>query len=251
MKNNKSKQDKQKKKKKLTTQQHHVQDKNIDWLDGYLSGNLPPELGRFSSRLAAMDLHSNRLNWPIPPDLGSNAKLRVLSLASNRFSETPPPELGNIAGLAVRALYKNKLPGPIAIELGKMGLVLDMSLQDNELSGSIPETLGNLSKLPVLRLAQHVLSAFIPSSLTVLPCNTTADFSYNGLLRPVPAGLEKFGLCQEVAYFDGARCSRCGALSWSWAGCCTDVKCQCPPLQADESYKVTYVVDVHGASFKK
>jgi hypothetical protein len=100
-----------------------------------------------NGRITRLDLPSNNLSGPIPPELGGITNLEHLLLSNNKLSGTIPPELGNLANLVVMVLRENHLTGMIPAELGNLANLGWLELSSNSLSGTIPPELGDLANL--------------------------------------------------------------------------------------------------------
>ncbi len=129
-----------------------------------LSGPIPPELGGLSN-LRSLYLNSNELSGVIPPELGGLSNLQSLYLNSNELSGVIPPELGGLSNLRSLYLNSNELSGVIPSELGGLSNLQILYLSSNELSGAIPPELGELSNLGGLLLFGNALSGAIPPEL--------------------------------------------------------------------------------------
>ncbi|KAL0424102.1 UNVERIFIED_CONTAM: Receptor-like protein 44 [Sesamum radiatum] len=97
------------------------------------------------SSSAALDLSSNSLTGPIPPDLQYLVNLAVLNLSSNRLSGPIPQQLALCAYLNVIDLHDNQLSGPIPQQLGLLVRLSVFDVSNNKLSGPIPASLSNRS----------------------------------------------------------------------------------------------------------
>ncbi|KAK4383710.1 Receptor-like protein 57 [Sesamum angolense] len=93
----------------------------------------------------ALDLSSNSLTGPIPPDLQYLVNLAVLNLSSNRLSGPIPQQLALCAYLNVIDLHDNQLSGPIPQQLGLLVRLSVFDVSNNKLSGPIPASLSNRS----------------------------------------------------------------------------------------------------------
>ncbi|KAH7844407.1 hypothetical protein Vadar_027609 [Vaccinium darrowii] len=82
-----------------------------------LSGTL--ETFSFSSfpNLAFVDLNTNKLSGPLPPQI-SSLPLVFLDLSTNEFSGNIPPEIGHLTNLETLHLVENQFNGPIPQEIG-------------------------------------------------------------------------------------------------------------------------------------
>ena len=171
----------------------------------WLTGPLPPELGRLAS-LEALQLNLNSLSGPIPPELGNLANLGRLRLDNNELSGPMPPELGRLANLTELHLDRNAVSGPIPPELGRLASLETLDLAVNALSGPMPPELGRLAGLEALRLHDNAsLAGPLPSELTRLSRLTQLDISETALCAPRDAEIQAWLAGLE---FQGDTCSR-------------------------------------------
>ena len=161
----------------------------LDLGSNQLSGPIPPELGSLSN-LTWLDLGSNQLSGPIPPELGSLSNLTWLDFGSNQLSGPIPPGLGSLSNLDNLFLDSNQLSGPIPPGLGSLSNLTWLFLDSNQLSGPIPPELGSLSNLDKLSLDSNQLSGPIPPELGSLSTLNLLFLAGNQLTGCVPAGLQ-------------------------------------------------------------
>ena len=153
-----------------------------------LTGPIPPELGQLS-RLQRLLLYNNELTGPIPPELGQLSHLRWLDLYRNGLTGPIPPELGQLSSLERLGLYENALTGPIPPELGQLSRLGVLYLSSNQLTGPIPPELGQLSGLEDLFLSSNRLTGPIPPELGQLSRLEDLLLSSNQLTGPIPPEL--------------------------------------------------------------
>ena len=159
---------------------------SIELDDGYLSGNIPPEIGNLS-HLKVLDVDENQISGTIPAELGNLTELKYVDLSANSLSDNIPPELGNLTQLKYLNLTGNNLSGNIPPELGNLSELIALSLRFNELTGNIPPELGNLNKLKTLRLQFNSLTGNIPIELGALNRLEYLHLGYNQLSGSIPA----------------------------------------------------------------
>ncbi len=163
--------------------------RSLDLSSNRLTGPIPPELGSLT-QLRVLHLDVNELSGPIPADLGSLANLEELKLGQNELSGPIPVELGNLVNLRLLSLDSNGyLSGPIPADLGNLANLRELELEHNKLSGPIPPELGSLTRLERLRLHANNLSGPIPADLGNLVNLIDLQLSGNDLRGPVPARL--------------------------------------------------------------
>ena len=129
-----------------------------------LNGPIPPELGQLT-HLQELFLEENELSGPVPAELGGLSHLRSLFLAANQLSGPIPPELAALTKLQRMALANNQLSGPIPRALGQLSRLRQLFLGGNQLTGPIPSELGQLTHLQRLALSGNQLSGAIPPEL--------------------------------------------------------------------------------------
>ena len=165
-----------------------------------LSGPIPPEIGRIFA-LYFLDLASssgvdpdrNRLSGPIPSEIGQLALLKYLSLHVNALSGPIPPEIGQLTLLESLSLGSNELSGPIPSEIGQLVLLKRLSLGGNELSGPIPSEIGQLALLESLSLGGNELSGSIPPEIGQLGNLDYLNLAPNYLSGPIPPEIGQLG----------------------------------------------------------
>ena len=150
-----------------------------------LVGPIPPELGGLAE-LDRLILSDNELTGPIPPELGALARVKVLTLAGNQLAGPIPPELGGLAAVEVLWLDRNRLTGAVPAELGMLANLAGLLLHRNQLA-SIPAEVGRLAKLEDLNLSFNELVS-VPAELGQLRRLRWLDLEAN-LLTTLPVEL--------------------------------------------------------------
>ena len=144
------------------------------------------------SQIIELNLEKNNLTGPIPPELGSLARLVLLRLGGNAFEGGIPPELGNLTGLTELGLWQCNLTGTVPSQLGGMASLQRLELGGNALEGEIPSELGNLTSLTKINLWGNSLTGPIPPEIGNLLNLTWLDLSENTLSGPIPPELGNF-----------------------------------------------------------
>ena len=133
-----------------------------------LTGPIPPELGDLTS-LWELRLHSNYLTGQIPTELGNLTRMRKLRLEGNHLMGPIPPEIGNLTSLTELRLDANSLEGPIPPEVGNLTSLTELRLEGNALTGPVPPEIGNLTNLVKLDCSGNSgLAGTLPIELTGL-----------------------------------------------------------------------------------
>ena len=83
----------------------------IDLSCNNLEGNIPPELGRISSSIRALNLSHNNLSGPIPVAFSNLKQIESLDLSYNNLNGKIPPQLTEMTSLAVFRVAHNNLSG--------------------------------------------------------------------------------------------------------------------------------------------
>jgi len=153
-----------------------------------LFGPVPPELVSAAPALQSLVLYGNALDGPLPDELGALPFLQILDLSSNALNGSLPPSILKCRRLRALALARNNLTGPLPAGFGAQLSALErLDLSFNGFSGAIPEDIGNLSRLQgTVDLSHNHFSGPIPPSLGRLPEKVYIDLTYNNLSGPIP-----------------------------------------------------------------
>ncbi|GAB2269815.1 hypothetical protein Dimus_004733 [Dionaea muscipula] len=111
----------------------------------------------FSASLQILDLSSNSLSGPIPPELSQLQNLKELFLYSNSLTGNIPKEIGLLSEIQILYLYDNDMSGAIPMELTNCSGLTEIDLFGNQFGGRIPATIGKLKDLVLLQLRQKLL----------------------------------------------------------------------------------------------
>lgn len=118
---------------------------NMNWLSERPLGEWHGVTTGAGGRVTALELTYNKLNGPIPAELGSMEKLEKLDFHFNRLNGSIPPVLGKLSNLGTLWLAHNDLSGSIPDELGSLVKLWQMSFANNPgLSGALPMSFVNL-----------------------------------------------------------------------------------------------------------
>jgi len=113
-----------------------------------LFGPVPPELVSAAPALQSLVLYGNALDGPLPDELGALPFLQILDLSSNALNGSLPPSILKCRRLRALALARNNLTGPLPAGFGAQLSALErLDLSFNGFSCAIPEDMGNLSRL--------------------------------------------------------------------------------------------------------
>ncbi|KAJ6967272.1 receptor kinase BRI1-like 3 [Populus alba x Populus x berolinensis] len=174
------------------------------WVTIHLTGKVPPEIGNCRS-LIWLDLNSNNLSGPLPPELADHAGLVVpgIGIRPERLENLPMvhscPTTRIYSGMTVYTfvtngsmifldLAYNSLSGTIPQNFGLMSYLQVLNLGHNKLTGNIPDSFGGLKAIGVLDLSHNDLQGFLPGSLGTLSFLSDLDVSNNNLTGPIPSG---------------------------------------------------------------
>lgn len=153
-----------------------------------LFGPVPPELVAGAPALQSLVLYGNALDGQLPEDLGDLAYLQILDLSSNAINGSLPTSILKCRRLRALALARNNLTGSLPAGFGAQLTALErLDLSFNGFSGTIPEDIGNLSRLQgTVDLSHNHFSGPIPATLGRLPEKVYIDLTYNNLSGPIP-----------------------------------------------------------------
>ena len=140
-------------------------------------------------RVIRLQLQSNNLAGPLPPELANLTHLKFLRLQGNKITGRMRAWLGALRHLEDLDLGRNELLGSIPPELGGLSELRFLGLCDNELTGPIPPELGNLSNLTILSFCANELTGSTPAELAKLSSLTELNLENNELTGPIPPEL--------------------------------------------------------------
>ena len=160
----------------------------LDLRSNALTGPLPPELGNLT-RLRRLLFSINALTGPLPPEIGQLTRLLDLNLSRNGLTGPLPSELGNLTRLRDLNLSYNGLTGPLPPEIGHLISLTELQLEANYFTGPVPPELGHLISLTKLQLGQNDLTGPLPPEIGHLISLTKLQLEANYFTGPVPPEL--------------------------------------------------------------
>ncbi|XP_057494278.1 probable LRR receptor-like serine/threonine-protein kinase RFK1 isoform X1 [Actinidia eriantha] len=170
---------------------------DIDFAYNYLSGTIPREWA--SMQLNSISVMANRLSGEIPNELGNFSSLTYLSLEANQFSGSVPPGLGKLINLSTLMLSSNQLSGKLPFSFAGLRNLTDFRINDNNFSGAIPQFIQNWEKLARLEMHGSGLEGPIPSNISLLNKLTELRISdINGTAQEFPNLSNTTGLIRLV-----------------------------------------------------
>ncbi|XP_071720994.1 putative kinase-like protein TMKL1 [Rutidosis leptorrhynchoides] len=174
-----------------------------------LSGELPPEIGEFSS-LQSLYLSVNSLTGSIPLEIGYSSSLSDIDFGNNLLSGSVPGSIWNLCDklVSIRVhgnLFSGSIPGP-GLPNVSCGNLVNFDFGQNNFSGVFPGFLTNFKGIKELDVSSNKLFGVIPNGLVDLKLEKL-NLSYNNFSGVLPnfGGL-KFG----VDSFEGNDVSLCG-----------------------------------------
>ena len=102
------------------------------------SKGLELELVRILTLFTSIDVSCNKLDGPIPEDIGELKSLYIFNLSHNALTGKIPPSLGNLSELESLDLSSNMLTGKIPTQLTYLTFLAVLNLSSNQLVGPIP-----------------------------------------------------------------------------------------------------------------
>ena len=122
----------------------------IDLSYNYLTGALPPGLGRHIAGAEFLYLNNNMLTGPLPPTLTLLRRALYLRLGNNQFEGTIPGNVDALRRLKYLELQHNRLHGPLPAALARVPGLLRLCVEGNGLQGALPEAFRDLRFLQTL-----------------------------------------------------------------------------------------------------
>ncbi|XP_058194283.1 probable LRR receptor-like serine/threonine-protein kinase RFK1 [Rhododendron vialii] len=169
----------------------------IDFAYNVLSGTIPLEWA--SLQLSSISVLANRLSGEIPKELGNFSSLTFLNLEANQFSGSVPSELGKLVNLNTLVLSSNQLSGELPTSLAGLRNLTDFRINDNNFSGAIPNFIQNWKQLGRLEMYASGFQGPIPPNISLLNKLTDLRISdINGTAQGFPNFNNTTGLIRLV-----------------------------------------------------
>nr|POE60298.1 putative inactive leucine-rich repeat receptor kinase xiao [Quercus suber] len=105
----------------------------IDLSSNMLVGEIPPQLGRISSNIRAINLSHNYLNGSIPITFSNLKQMESLDLSYNKLNGKIPPQLTELTSLEVFSVAHNNLSGTLPDRKNQFGTFDENSYEGNPL----------------------------------------------------------------------------------------------------------------------
>ncbi|KAK9804256.1 hypothetical protein WJX72_003608 [[Myrmecia] bisecta] len=183
-----------------------------------LTGSITCDTTPPGSKLASLDVSSNRLTGSIPACLFASSALQKVMLSTNSLSSELPaipagsnlkylsasnqqsggfsgslPNFSNAAALETVHLEYNAFDGTLP---NVPPSLVQFCLTQNKLTGPIPASFGALPALSVLALDGNALTGSIPAGVMASPLLSNLDLSSNQLTGTLPTTWDCRGLIQ-------------------------------------------------------
>ena len=118
----------------------------------------------------SLNLYGNKLNGPLPTEIGELRLIHSLDLSENAFTGTLPTELKKLTSLSTFALHQTS--GEINGQIPAFDVfpnLRELNLESNNFQGSLPDTflagISDKSADIVIALGSNQLTGAIPASL--------------------------------------------------------------------------------------
>ena len=129
-------------------------------IEATLNHSFPAQAGpldgaRLPASLVHLDLSHNKIDGPVPVELGRLRKLRTLRLQFNKLKGPLPDCFDGMEELRDVSMQRNRLDGPLPPSLGHCRELRTIALHENtNLSGPVPAALARCAKLAAVLLAE-------------------------------------------------------------------------------------------------
>ncbi|KAI3809198.1 hypothetical protein L1987_25168 [Smallanthus sonchifolius] len=160
----------------------------IDISHNELSGEIPSDIGRFSS-LRFLNMSTNSLTGEIPNTVGKLKALDSLDLSVNWLNGSIPVQIGGATSLKHLILSQNSLFGNIPSSIATCSFLTSLILSRNSLSGQLPVAMAKLADLEYVDLSFNKLTGTLPKPLANLGHLVTFNVSHNQLQGELPGGV--------------------------------------------------------------
>ncbi|KAG7350876.1 RHS repeat-associated core domain containing protein [Nitzschia inconspicua] len=170
----------------------------LDLSTNKLDGPLPPNLWSITS-LQVMDLNGNNFVGPIPEITTLHDNLQFLSLYNNRLDWRIPTTINNLKNLAHLDLSINNLELPYPSTMSQLSLLRYLFTGENRfVDHPIPQFLAQLTNLRELSMKESSLTGTIPTFLGNLSRLQVLDLDRNKLEGQIPEELGQLTAIQTL-----------------------------------------------------
>ena len=156
-----------------------------------------------AGRVRTLALGGNRLDGPLPSEIGTLSGLEILDLGHNAVSGRLPRAVWTLTNLRELHLQSNALKGPLGREVATLRSLRELNLGGNTMTGGLPSELGTLENLRRLDLSSTGLTGPLPGSLTQLRLDRLRIVG-SGLCVPGDAAFQ--GWLRLITEFVGETC---------------------------------------------
>ncbi|PHT80716.1 hypothetical protein T459_13731 [Capsicum annuum] len=133
-----------------------------------ITGEIPRNIGCLS-KLEVFYIGENPISGTIPASLANISPLQYVDCTGNRLEGPIPPELGKLSNLRMLLYLKvgpNPLNGVLPNSIGNLSSTIeDLYISDAQINGLIPPVRGNMSSLTELTLGGNNLKGNIPPEI--------------------------------------------------------------------------------------
>ncbi|XP_059309596.1 probable LRR receptor-like serine/threonine-protein kinase At3g47570 [Lycium ferocissimum] len=165
-----------------------------------IGGQLPKNIGNFSTNFRSIGFARNKLFGRIPDGFVNLSNMEIVSLEYNQLTGEIPASLGKLQKLKYFYVKANKLSGEIPYSVGNLTSLYGLNLAQNNIEGTIPSVLGNCQLLQMLYLSRNRLSGTIPKEvLSISALSIQLDLSGNQLSGSLPL---EVGSLINLGYLD-------------------------------------------------
>ncbi|CAL9109649.1 unnamed protein product [Musa acuminata var. zebrina] len=127
-----------------------------------LSGTLPKEILSISTLTVFLNVSSNSLTGPLPPQVGNLKNVRALDVSKNKLSGEVPGSIGGCEVLQYLRMEENLFDGPLPPSFSGLKGLQELDVSRNNLSGSIPSFFGRFPFLRLLNISFNNFEGEIP-----------------------------------------------------------------------------------------
>lgn len=168
-----------------------------NWLTGTTVGSWNG-ITVLGGHVSAINLNSNNLTGPLPPQIGNLGWVTNLNLYSNSITGSIPVGLANMTQLKILNLNDNQLTGTIPAGIFTSPVIEDIRIGTNELTGPIPAALADALTLKIFIASYNHLSGVIPWDIGDLTLLNILWIGSNDLFGPIPTSVKDLPVTLNV-----------------------------------------------------
>ena len=171
--------------------------------------------------ITGLDLSGFGLNGQLPSEIGDFTSLRMLNLGNNpNLTGSLPANLGNLGELRRFLATETDLSGTLPGTMGNLTKLTELRLAGNRISGTIPEAWSGMEALEIFEVSGTAIQSPLPDALFTQWSHITdlLLFDNPGLTGALPSAIGDLTTTGDHLNIHLYECNFEGGIPVSWGG---------------------------------